>query len=145
VYRVDKTRLRCEEDPKTELVLTQAERDELVALTLRRKTAQSLALRARIVLACADGQSNRQVGFIGSKRRVGQVLQRRATVARMRRSIHAQKRNDKNKFYCARAVFTLAACAAESARCFSGALPVARPEPGSTQAGASTVRSTSRR
>ena len=47
--------------PKTELVLTQAERDELVALTLRRKTAQALALRARIVLACADGQSNRQV------------------------------------------------------------------------------------
>jgi transposase len=47
--------------PKTELMLTQAEREELVALTLRRKTAQALALRARIVLACADGQSNRQV------------------------------------------------------------------------------------
>lgn len=36
-----------------ELVLTEAERAELVALTLRRKTAQALALRARIVLACA--------------------------------------------------------------------------------------------
>jgi transposase len=47
--------------PKTQLVLTQAEREELLALTLRRKTAQALALRARIVLACADGQNNREV------------------------------------------------------------------------------------
>ncbi|MEO8038617.1 MAG: IS630 family transposase, partial [Betaproteobacteria bacterium] len=39
--------------PKAELVLSQAEREQLVALTLRRKTAQALALRARIVLACA--------------------------------------------------------------------------------------------
>ena len=40
--------------PKATLVLTDAEREELKALTLRRKTAQALALRARIVLACAD-------------------------------------------------------------------------------------------
>ena len=47
--------------PKTELVLTDAEREQLSALTLRRKTAQALALRARIVLACADGMANKDV------------------------------------------------------------------------------------
>ena len=44
-----------------ELVLSQGEREELTALTLRRKTAQALALRARIVLACADGVENKVV------------------------------------------------------------------------------------
>jgi transposase len=44
--------------PKAQLVLSDAERDQLMALTLRRKTAQALALRARIVLACAEGQDN---------------------------------------------------------------------------------------
>lgn len=47
--------------PKSELMLTEAEREQLVAWTLRRKTAQALALRARIVLACADGVANRAV------------------------------------------------------------------------------------
>jgi transposase len=47
--------------PKAELVLSEAEREELRALTLRRKTAQALALRARIVLACAEGQDNQAV------------------------------------------------------------------------------------
>ena len=47
--------------PKAELVLSEPERDELVALTLRRKTAQALALRARIVLACAEGQDSKAV------------------------------------------------------------------------------------
>ena len=47
--------------PKAPLVLTEAERKELVALTLRRKTAQALALRARIVLACAQGEDSRVV------------------------------------------------------------------------------------
>jgi transposase len=47
--------------PKAQLALTETEREELVALTLRRKTAQALALRARIVLACADGQDNKAV------------------------------------------------------------------------------------
>ena len=37
--------------PKVELVLNETEREQLTALTLRRKTAQALALRARIVLA----------------------------------------------------------------------------------------------
>lgn len=45
--------------PKAPLVLTDTEREELKALTLRRKTAQALALRARIVLACADGTTTR--------------------------------------------------------------------------------------
>jgi hypothetical protein len=45
--------------PKATLVLTDAEREELKALTLLRKTAQAVALRARIVLACADGQNNK--------------------------------------------------------------------------------------
>lgn len=46
---------------KGELVLTEAERLELEALTLRRKTAQAMALRARIVLACAEGLENKVV------------------------------------------------------------------------------------
>ena len=45
--------------PKTELLLSVAERDQLTVLTLRRKTA--LALRARIVLGCADGLDNQVV------------------------------------------------------------------------------------
>ncbi len=47
--------------PKAQLVLSEPEREQLVALTLRRKTAQALALRARIVLACADGMDNKVV------------------------------------------------------------------------------------
>lgn len=47
--------------PKAQLVLRQSEREQLTALTLRRKTAQALALRARVVLACADGVANRKV------------------------------------------------------------------------------------
>jgi len=47
--------------PKAQLVLSESEREQLKALTLRRKTAQALALRARIVLACADGVDNRSV------------------------------------------------------------------------------------
>ena len=47
--------------PKAPLVLTDSEREELVALTLRRKTAQALAQRARIVLACAEGLDNKVV------------------------------------------------------------------------------------
>jgi hypothetical protein len=40
---------------KAELVLSESEREQLKALTMRRKTAQAVALRARIVLACAGG------------------------------------------------------------------------------------------
>lgn len=47
--------------PKPELVLKEAERAELARWARRAKTAQFLAMRARIVLACADGASNQQV------------------------------------------------------------------------------------
>ena len=47
--------------PKSDLVVTEAERSELVRWTRRAKTAQFLAKRARIVLACAEGASNKQV------------------------------------------------------------------------------------
>jgi transposase len=47
--------------PKPDLVLTEAERAELTRWARRAKTAQFLAMRARIVLACADGRANKQV------------------------------------------------------------------------------------
>src|SRR6516165_5995134 len=47
--------------PKAELVLEEAERAQLVRWARRAKTAQFLALRARIVLACAEGRMNKQV------------------------------------------------------------------------------------
>ena len=43
------------------LELSQAERRELMSLASRRKTAQAQALRARIVLACAQGGQNKAV------------------------------------------------------------------------------------
>jgi transposase len=43
------------------LVLTEAEREVLLGWARRRKTAQALAMRARIVLACAEGLSNSEV------------------------------------------------------------------------------------
>src|SRR5437762_435611 len=43
------------------LELTELERQTLQGLARRAKTAQALALRARIVLACADGLSNSEV------------------------------------------------------------------------------------
>jgi len=49
-------------DPRLEpLVLSQAERRTLENWAKRRKTAQGMALRARIVLACAEGAQNKQV------------------------------------------------------------------------------------
>jgi transposase len=47
--------------PKAELVLGEAERAQLMRWARRAKTAQFLALRAKIVLACADGRMNKQV------------------------------------------------------------------------------------
>ena len=44
-----------------ELVLSETERTELKLLSSRRKTAQALALRARIVLECARGLENQEV------------------------------------------------------------------------------------
>lgn len=47
--------------PKEQLVLSDAEHDQLAALTMRRKTAQALALRAHIVLTSAQGIDNKVV------------------------------------------------------------------------------------
>src|SRR5260370_31902504 len=64
--------------PKAELVLTDEERLTLERLANRRKTAQALATRARIVMACATpGATNRSVaaqlkvseGMVGKWRR----------------------------------------------------------------------------
>jgi len=44
------------------LTLTDAERSELTTLAARPKTAQALAQRARIILACAEGLENKAVG-----------------------------------------------------------------------------------
>ena len=56
--------------PKTKLELTSDERAELMRLTRRSKTAQALAQRSRIILACADGACNsdvaRQLGITGA-------------------------------------------------------------------------------
>ena len=43
------------------IVLRDDERSELEALSRRRKTAQAMAMRARIVLACAEGFQSKQV------------------------------------------------------------------------------------
>jgi len=47
--------------PFAPLGLDEAERAELMSLASRRSTAQALALRARIVLACADGEQSKIV------------------------------------------------------------------------------------
>lgn len=47
--------------PKAPLILTDEERETLVRWSRRPKSAQALALRARIVLACAEGKSNKAV------------------------------------------------------------------------------------
>lgn len=47
--------------PNTELILTADERHTLDQWARRPKTAPALARRARIVLACATGKTNRTV------------------------------------------------------------------------------------
>ena len=47
--------------PVADLVLTGAERDQLVRWARRASSAQALALRAKIVLACGEGMPNKQV------------------------------------------------------------------------------------
>ncbi len=50
--------------PKAELNLSDEEREQLSRWTRRRKTAQALALRSRIVLACAEGMANKDVAVL---------------------------------------------------------------------------------
>lgn len=47
--------------PKTELTLTEQEREQLVRWSRRAKSSQALALRSKIVLACAKGTDNKDV------------------------------------------------------------------------------------
>jgi transposase len=47
--------------PKADLVLSDGEREQLVRWSRRAKSSQALALRSRIVLACAQGASNLEV------------------------------------------------------------------------------------
>ncbi|MEO7375979.1 MAG: helix-turn-helix domain-containing protein, partial [Nakamurella sp.] len=47
--------------PKAELVLSDDERAQLVRWARRAKSSQALALRSKIVLACADGSDNKTV------------------------------------------------------------------------------------
>jgi DNA-binding CsgD family transcriptional regulator len=47
--------------PLAPLTLTEEERETLLRWARRPKTAQALACRARIVLACAAGRSNGEV------------------------------------------------------------------------------------
>src|SRR5690348_2706417 len=47
--------------PVAQLVLAGQERDQLTRWARRASTSQALALRAKIVLACADGATNKQV------------------------------------------------------------------------------------
>jgi transposase/AraC-like DNA-binding protein len=59
--------------PIPELVVTQGERESLMNWARRPKSAQALALRARIILACAEGKTNTEVAsqFRVTKQMVG--------------------------------------------------------------------------
>lgn len=77
----------------SELVLSDAERGELSSLASRRKTAQALALRARIVLSCAEGARNKDVAAdLGvDKATVGKW--RRRFVERRMNGLHDEPRS----------------------------------------------------
>ncbi|MGH9159174.1 MAG: IS630 family transposase [Vicinamibacteraceae bacterium] len=69
--------------PKKALDATDDEREKLEQWARRQKTAQRVALRARIVLACLEGRSNQEVA-----RRVGVVG---ATVGKWRERFRTQR------------------------------------------------------
>jgi len=69
--------------PKAELVLTDQEREQLVSWSRRAKSAQSLALRSKIVLSCAQGLDN-----IAVAAKLGVVP---ATVSKWRRRFVEQR------------------------------------------------------
>src|SRR3954451_23482808 len=64
--------------PKAELVVSESEREALKRLARQPSTPQAVAERARIVLACADGQTNTAVAgrFGVSGETVGQWRRR---------------------------------------------------------------------
>ena len=64
--------------PLPELVVTQQEHKRLIEWTRRHKTSQALALRARIILACAQGTPNKDIAerLRVSKQMVGKWRQR---------------------------------------------------------------------
>ena len=63
--------------PKAAVVLTTQQREELETWARRRKTAQALALRARIVLRCAEGEHDSDVaGQVGVTRQYQELDQR---------------------------------------------------------------------
>jgi transposase len=66
------------------LELDEAERAELKALVARRSTAQALALRARIILACAEGGQNKVIAArLGVDRETVGKWRRRFTADRL--------------------------------------------------------------
>ena len=69
--------------PKAELSVTEVEREELERLARRVRTNRELALRAKIVLACAEGLSNLEVG--------GKLHVHEKTVGKWRRRFVTQR------------------------------------------------------
>lgn len=65
--------------PAIAIVLSKSERDELESLVRRRSTAQSVAVRARIILMAADGATNTAIAErlrVGSQHTVGRWRKR---------------------------------------------------------------------
>jgi transposase len=75
------------------LVLSETERSELRGLATRRKTAQALALRARIVLACAEGGQNKDIAIQLNLDRATVGKWRRRFVERRMDSLHDEPRS----------------------------------------------------
>ena len=69
--------------PRTELVLSESERETLEGWSRRRKSAQALAMRCRIVLACADGKTDTAVSR--------ELSVTRRTVHKWRTRFHANR------------------------------------------------------
>ncbi|SEM72009.1 hypothetical protein SAMN05216281_101258 [Cryobacterium luteum] len=55
--------------PKSELILTDEEREQLLRWSRRPTSAQALALRSRIILGCAEGLDNKSVAARSSTNR----------------------------------------------------------------------------